>query len=561
MRESATVRTMLPTLLVVMLLLSGIPGAFASSGVVLDTQQVFEPSPGANRRFGHSVAVDGDTAVIGAVGATTSAGANRGAAYVYVRTLSGWQHQATLAADDGQSGDYFGSTVVIEGDTIVVSAIYADPRGNNSGAAYVFTRSGTAWTQRAKLVPSDSAADDYCGGALAISGPMVFVGSGRHNGFRGAVWLFTEAGGSWTETRKFSEDIAEQSRFGDAIAISGSRLLIAAPWESLDGLDRAGKVYTYRLGTSGWASGGTIAPDTPVADGRFGAALAFDGTRAAVGFPGWSSSVGAVHVFDPPATALGTRWVRTQTITRTEPVEEFGQAVKLAGGRMLVDESAQGRVFSYTADDGSTWIPEATIDGLGPVDRCALGGDTALLSISTDDTHGSASGTAHFVTLRAMPPALPGGAHRVAGLNRYLTSVAASKRAFLSASTVVVATGDNWPDALGGSALAGAVEGPLLLTSSASLPSGVRDEIVRLKAKKVYVLGGKAAVSDTVLNQIKGIPGVTSVERVSGNDRYGTARAIADKAIAELNARGTYSGGALVATGGNFPDATAASPL
>jgi putative cell wall-binding protein len=177
-------------------------------------------------------------------------------------------------------------------------------------------------------------------------------------------------------------------------------------------------------------------------------------------------------------------------------------------------------------------------------------------------TYRASDGTAHSPAATVtITVALPGGAHRVAGLNRYLTSVAASKRAFLSASTVVVATGDNWPDALGGSALAGAVEGPLLLTSSASLPSGVRDEIVRLKAKKVYVLGGKAAVSDTVLNQIKAISGVTSVERVSGNDRYGTARAIADKAIAELNARGTYSGGALVATGGNFPDATAASPL
>lgn len=285
MRGAVTVRVVLSSLLVVMLVLSGIPGVFASSGVVLDTQQVFEPSPGANRRFGQSVAIDGDTAVIGARGATTSAGTNRGAAYVYVRTPSGWQYEATLAADDGQSGDWFGNVVAIEGDTVVVSAPNADARATDSGAAYVFTRTGTAWTQRTKLVPSDSAANDYCGGALAVSGPMVFVGSGRHNGWRGAVWLFTESDGSWAETRKFSEDVAEESRFGDAIAISGSRLLIAAPWESLDGLDTAGKVYTYRLGTSGWVSGGTIGPDTPVADGRFGAALAFDGARGR-GVPG-----------------------------------------------------------------------------------------------------------------------------------------------------------------------------------------------------------------------------------------------------------------------------------
>lgn len=153
---------------------------------------------------------------------------------------------------------------------------------------------------------------------------------------------------------------------------------------------------------------------------------------------------------------------------------------------------------------------------------------------------------------------LPKGAFRVWGLDRYLTSAEASRRAFTTADTVVVATGSNWPDALGGSALAGAVGGPLLLTTPGALPTSVRDEIVRLGATKAYVLGGTGAVSATVENALKVLVG-GNVKRLKGDDRYATAQAIAQETIAQLGP--AYTGGVLVATGANFPDATAASPL
>ncbi|MDP2299159.1 MAG: cell wall-binding repeat-containing protein, partial [Actinomycetota bacterium] len=116
----------------------------------------------------------------------------------------------------------------------------------------------------------------------------------------------------------------------------------------------------------------------------------------------------------------------------------------------------------------------------------------------------------------------------------------------------------NWPDALGGSALAGAVGGPLLLTTPGALPTSVRDEIVRLGATKAYVLGGTGAVSATVENALKVLVG-GNVKRLKGDDRYATAQAIAEETIAQLGP--AYTGGVLVATGANFPDATAASPL
>ncbi|MBN2847359.1 MAG: cell wall-binding repeat-containing protein [Coriobacteriia bacterium] len=148
----------------------------------------------------------------------------------------------------------------------------------------------------------------------------------------------------------------------------------------------------------------------------------------------------------------------------------------------------------------------------------------------------------------------------VAGADRIATAIAASKQAFPDhASTVVIATAFNWPDALGGSALAGVLDAPILLTPPTQLSPAVAAEIVRLGATRVVVLGGTGAVSPTVVTALARVPGVQSVQRIAGADRYATARAIADETIRLLGS--SYDGGAFIATGAGFPDALGASPL
>lgn len=149
------------------------------------------------------------------------------------------------------------------------------------------------------------------------------------------------------------------------------------------------------------------------------------------------------------------------------------------------------------------------------------------------------------------PVAIP-----VQGSDRYLTAVEASKK-FGSAATVVVATGETFPDALGGAALAGAVNGPLLLTKSAAVPPAVMAEITRLGATKVYVLGSAAAVSGAAFDQLDKAFG--TVVRLGDSNRYGTAALVAAETIKVLG--DGYAGGAFMATGANFPDALAASPI
>ena len=113
----------------------------------------------AGDRFGYSVAVDGDTAVAGAFGDADNGSAS-GSAYVFTRESGVWSQSAKLTATDGARGDYFGWSVAVDGDTAVVGALFDDDNGSQSGAAYVFTRESGVWSQSAKLTSSDGAAGD-----------------------------------------------------------------------------------------------------------------------------------------------------------------------------------------------------------------------------------------------------------------------------------------------------------------------------------------------------------------------------------------------------------------
>lgn len=162
----------------------------------------------------------------------------------------------------------------------------------------------------------------------------------------------------------------------------------------------------------------------------------------------------------------------------------------------------------------------------------------------------------------------------VMGAGRYETSVKASEAAFPSpempsalralgpasvVETIVVATGENWPDGLGGGALAGALDGPLLLTTRNYLPPVVVDEIKRLNPKAAVILGSESVVSTAVAQQLEALVGEGGVGRIAGVNRYETASLVASEVIAVQG--DAYDGTAFVATGGNFADALSASAV
>ena len=158
-------------LLSILFILSAAPGINGQASLKVSNEIAkLEATDGAaGDRLGFSVAVSGDTAVVGAPHDSDKGGVS-GSAYVFVRNGTSWDQQAKLLASDGFGGDSFGSSVAVSGDTVVVAAHGDDDNGNFSGSVYVFVRSGTSWSQQAKLLASDGTPLDALG-ASAVSIP------------------------------------------------------------------------------------------------------------------------------------------------------------------------------------------------------------------------------------------------------------------------------------------------------------------------------------------------------------------------------------------------------
>lgn len=220
-----------------------------------------------------------------------------------------------------------------------------------------------------------------------------------------------------------------------------------------------------------------------------------------------------------------------------------------------------GFVSVYSPDASSIWDPSEWIepvasspDAYGRAHLSLLAGEPGTYYVAVDSSWGGDGSYSLEWSLFNSARVVS-----VAGANRVDTAIATSQLAFPDgADHVVIATARDWPDALGGSALAGVLEAPLLLTEPGSTPSAVAAEIRRLGATHAYVLGGTGAVPVAVETAIEAATGSQST-RLAGKSRYETAAAIAAEVI-DLQGD-TYSGGAFVATGADFPDALGASPL
>ena len=212
---------------------SGSAYVFVRNGSTWSQQAKLTASDGAAfDRFGRSVVITGDIAVVGADHDDDN-GLQSGSAYVFVRNGTTWSQQAKLTASDGANGDDFGASVAISGDTTIVGAKDHDTSGiSDSGAAYIFVRVGTTWSQQAKLTAADGANGDIFGFSVAISGETAVVGAHLEgeNGFRpGSAYVFVRNGTSWSQQAKLTAaDAEEMDLFGVSVAISGDIAVVGA---------------------------------------------------------------------------------------------------------------------------------------------------------------------------------------------------------------------------------------------------------------------------------------------------------------------------------------------
>jgi FG-GAP repeat len=201
--------------------------------------------------FGASVAIENTRIVVGAPTYDPLGGdMDQGAAFVFVRSAMAWAPEERLLANDAQVGDYLGWPVAISGDTVVVGAPEDDLPGavDDAGSAYVFTRSGSAWTQQAHLVRCGAQSGQEFGQAVACIGDLVAVSSVEDPPGAGSVQLFHRVGANWSEVLDLtSDDIAPGDAFGASIALASDLLVVGAPYDdNASGVD-AGSAYVFRL--------------------------------------------------------------------------------------------------------------------------------------------------------------------------------------------------------------------------------------------------------------------------------------------------------------------------
>ena len=174
-------------------------------GYISDEFQKALASDGAHDdRFGWSVSIAGDYAIIGAFDDDDN-GPNSGSAYIFSRSGNNWTQQAKLKPSDGTNEDRFGESVSIAGDYAIIGARYDDDNDPNSGSAYIFSRSGNNWTQQTKLIPSDGASGDNFGYSVSIAGDYAIIGAfdDDDNGTNsGSAYIFSRSGNNWTQQAK-----------------------------------------------------------------------------------------------------------------------------------------------------------------------------------------------------------------------------------------------------------------------------------------------------------------------------------------------------------------------
>jgi hypothetical protein len=373
------------------------------SGLTGDAEQTRLTTDGLpDDQQGNAVAIDGDTAVVGASQADVDEFGASGAAYVYVRDADGdgWDRQATLLPDGERDwGLVFGRSVAIDGDTIVVGATGAAVGDSRPGAAYVFVRDGDTWTQQAKLSTPDVRWGAEFGFSVAVDGDTVAVGvPGEHLGddnAAGVVYPFTRDGGTWTiGPRLAGSGVSSFGNFGWSVSLDGGTLLVGAPNSTARGVFRQGAAYVFTDdGDGGWTERAMLLPSDPAPELAFGTSVDVDGGTAVVGASGpgldYVPSHGAAYVYEGDGAAWAEQAKLTSTGTHVN--DRFGWSVGVDGGTVVVGAPYQGRTAGVDLGKGAAVVFTRDGDGWTQL-RTLRGSDTAqgdhlgtAVAVSGDD--------------------------------------------------------------------------------------------------------------------------------------------------------------------------------
>jgi len=399
--------------------------------VLNETQKLLAWDFAVRYSFGQSIAIaaDGLTAVVGAPGGDGQSD-NTGVAYVFRWDGLKWRQMALLLASDGAYADGFGTSVAISGDTIVVGAPYDDDHDNESGSVYVFVRPDAGWYgtqyERCKLLASDGAAVDYLGISVAIDGDVVVAGAPYANGPGndydvGAAYVFVRWPNGWPpgtlneDAKLLASDRATADQFGHSVAISGDTIVVGAIGDEGDepGMWDVGSAYVFVGSGSSWTQHAKLRASDGAAWDEFGRSVAISGDTVVVGVPYANQHTGSAYVFVEPVPYGwgGVLNEDTKLLASDGSVGGFGASVAISANTIVVGQpggdggtGASGAAWVFVGA-GSNWTEYTKLsapdgvsgDRFGSSVGISLGGarGTLLAGATGDDDHGDDAGSTY----------------------------------------------------------------------------------------------------------------------------------------------------------------------
>ena len=295
---------------------------------------------GEGELFGIDVAIDGERIVVGSRGNIDS-GYQSGSAYIFSKGGFGWVHEKKLAVSAEISNCCFGTSVAISGDAVIVGASGEWGQGRASGAAYIFRRTNLGlWLMEDKLIPRDAAERDYFGVSVDMDGDRVVIGADGDDdkGVRsGSAYVFKRTESGWRQEAKLVPGAGGRHHlFGSAVAISGERIVVGAYGDDVNGR-QSGSVYVFGRRKGKWLQVARLLPPDGRATDYFGRSVDIDGDGVIVGAFGDShsdSKSGSAYIFK--AGARGWLLQGKLVAVKARKLHEFGRSVAITGRRIVV---------------------------------------------------------------------------------------------------------------------------------------------------------------------------------------------------------------------------------
>ena len=386
------------------------PGAISKYQLLqIDPSKLFASDGAADDEFGISIAVDGDIAVVGARQDDT----RNGSAYVFTKVSGVWSQVAKLTASDGAADDEFGYSVAVDGDTIVVGAHLddgTDSGGNaitDSGSAYVFTKPALGWGDwsnldtngkaglTTKLTAFGAAAGDEFGISVAVDGDTILVGAHQNDSNKGAAYIFTRFRGVWgnapvsgnhrVETAKLvAADGAANDEFGISVALDGDTIVVGAHQSD----SKKGAAYVFTKVSGIWGQRAKLTASDAAANDEFGIAVAVDGDTIVVGAHQNDSNKGAAYVFTKPESDGWADATETAKLTASDAAanDELGISVAVHGETIVVgahqSDSNKGAAYVFTKPGSGGWADATETAKLTASDGAAS--DELGISVAVD---------------------------------------------------------------------------------------------------------------------------------------------------------------------------------